>query len=170
MSRTWTRRSVLSVGGVALATSGAGCLGSSGTDGTAPETDWGISEPLAVERAQQYNATGCSCCEAYAAYLRDNVDGTVAETSVDDTSRIKRQHGVPSSLQSCHTVVFDDYVVEGHVPVAAIEQLLEETPSIDGIALPGMPAGSPGMGGETQGTLTVRAFADGQPGAVFAEF
>lgn len=170
MSRTWTRRSVLSVGGVALATTGAGCLGSSETDGTSSETNWGIGEPLAVERVQQYNATGCSCCEEYAAYLRDNVEGTVAETSVAEISEIKQQHGVPSSLRSCHTVVLDDYVVEGHVPVAAIEQLLAESPSIDGIALPDMPAGSPGMGGEKRGTLTVRTFADAEPGAVFAEF
>lgn len=62
---------------------------------------------------------------------------------------IKSQNQVPSSFQACHTAIVDGYVIEGHVPVAEIRQLLEEHPEVIGIAVPGMPAGSPGM--ETSG-------------------
>ncbi|MFC6729121.1 DUF411 domain-containing protein [Natronoarchaeum mannanilyticum] len=62
--------------------------------------------------------------------------------------RSQARAGVPADLRSCHALVVDGYAVEGHVPAATIATLLEERPAIDGIALPEMPAGSPGMGGE----------------------
>jgi hypothetical protein len=65
-------------------------------------------------------------------------------------------------LQSCHTVVIGDYYIEGHVPIEAILRLLEEKPAVDGIALPGMPQGSPGMDGEKEGPFTIYAIAGGQ--------
>lgn len=65
-------------------------------------------------------------------------------------------------MRSCHTSEVAGYFVEGHVPVAAIERLLAERPEIDGIALAGMPAGSPGMGGTLEGPLVVFAIADGE--------
>ncbi|HSH03086.1 MAG TPA: DUF411 domain-containing protein [Anaerolineae bacterium] len=58
---------------------------------------------------------------------------------------IKNQYQVPTALQSCHTAIVDGYVVEGHVPVDAVERLLEERPDVIGLAVPGMPVGSPGM-------------------------
>jgi hypothetical protein len=58
---------------------------------------------------------------------------------------IKEQHGVPSILQSCHTAIVDGYVIEGHVPIEALERLLSERPDVAGLAVPGMPIGSPGM-------------------------
>lgn len=64
---------------------------------------------------------------------------------VDNLTAVKKQYQVPTSLQSCHTAIVDGYVVEGHVPIADIERLLNERPDIAGLAVPGMPAGSPGM-------------------------
>lgn len=65
------------------------------------------------------------------------------------------QHGVPPALQSCHTSLVNGYVIEGHVPVGAIRRLVSEGKQIKGIAVPGMPAGSPGMGPMKPGTLTI---------------
>jgi hypothetical protein len=68
---------------------------------------------------------------------------------VQDLAAVKAQHQVPPDLQSCHTAIVDGYIIEGHAPVAEIERLLAERPEIRGIAVPGMPIGSPGM--EVQG-------------------
>ena len=64
-------------------------------------------------------------------------------------------------MQSCHTSIIGDYYVEGHVPVEAIRKLLDERPSIDGIALPGMPQGSPGMSGEKAEPFVIYAITGG---------
>jgi hypothetical protein len=63
----------------------------------------------------------------------------------DDIDPIKAKHAVPPSLEGCHTALVDGYVVEGHVPAASIRRLLKERPAVAGLAVPGMPAGSPGM-------------------------
>ncbi|MGH7314852.1 MAG: DUF411 domain-containing protein [Candidatus Rokuibacteriota bacterium] len=63
----------------------------------------------------------------------------------DDLTPIKRKLGVPTAIQSCHTALVEGYVVEGHVPADVIDRLLRERPSIAGLAVPGMPVGSPGM-------------------------
>ena len=85
---------------------------------------------------------------------------TVFVASLDT---FKTAKGIPQELWSCHTVLFEDagYWVEGHMPVAMVEKLLEEQPDIDGISLPGMPAGTPGMPGEQTQTLEVYAVKDG---------
>ena len=72
------------------------------------------------------------------------------------------KHNIPSELESCHTTEVAGYFVEGHVPVEAIDKLLEEKPDIDGIALPGMPAGSPGMGGLKTEDFVIYALKDGE--------
>ena len=64
---------------------------------------------------------------------------------VNDLNKIKRDFQVPAELQSCHTAIVDGYILEGHVPVSEIERLLKERPPIAGLAVPGMPVGSPGM-------------------------
>ncbi len=70
---------------------------------------------------------------------------------VENLGVIKSRYDVPSQLQSCHTAIVDGYIIEGHVPVAEIERLLAERPSIAGLAVAGMPIGSPGM--EVAGAL-----------------
>ncbi len=68
---------------------------------------------------------------------------------------------MPEALQGCHTLLIDGYVVEGHVPVAQVKQLLAERPAIKGISLPGMPVGSPGMDGEKTELFTIYEIGDG---------
>ncbi len=70
---------------------------------------------------------------------------TVMVEDVDDLAAVKAEHQVPPELQSCHTAIVDGYIIEGHVPVEDIERLLAERPEVAGLAVPGMPVGSPGM-------------------------
>jgi hypothetical protein len=84
---------------------------------------------------------------------------TVQVEDVQDLTAVKQEYQVPAELQSCHTAIVDGYVVEGHVPAADVERLLDERPDIIGLAVPGMPIGSPGM--EVEG-------ADDQPYDVIA--
>lgn len=158
-----TRRAFVGAGAATAALGIAGCLGSSNTD------ESNLEGPLAVTNAQQFNSPGCSCCGRYASSLREHLDTTLTETESEDVTALKRRHGVPSELQSCHTLELDEYVVEGHVPVEAIATMLEEEPAIDGIALPGMPAGSPGMGGSKSGSFTVFVLGGGRTGDVYTE-
>lgn len=74
----------------------------------------------------------------------DNGYSVITE-DMNDLSAIKEQYQVPAELQSCHTAIVDGYVVEGHVPVTDVERLLTERPDVIGLAVPGMPVGSPGM-------------------------
>jgi hypothetical protein len=82
-------------------------------------------------------------------------------------SLISRQHGVPEKLAGCHTMLVGGYVVEGHVPVSAINKLLTKRPKIKGISLPGMPDGSPGMSGAKTAPFRILEISDG-PERVFA--
>ncbi len=77
-------------------------------------------------------------------YLRANSFPVKAEDT-EDLAAIKKKHGVPGNLQSCHTALVEGYVLEGHVPADLIDRLLRERPAIAGLAVPGMPSGSPGM-------------------------
>lgn len=104
-----------------------------------------------------YKSPTCGCCEAYVSYLKANGFDVEAINS-NDMDRIKQAHRV-GNLNSCHTALIGGYVVEGHVPVAAIQKLLRDRPKLVGISVPGMPANSPGMGEMKLGTLTVYAIA-----------
>ncbi len=86
-------------------------------------------------------------------YLRANGFPIKVEDT-EDLAPIKRKHGVPRDLQGCHTALVEGYVVEGHVPADLIDRLLRERPAIAGLAVPGMPPGSPGM--ETPGQVPER--------------
>jgi hypothetical protein len=92
----------------------------------------------------------------------------------DDSERasIRSQYNVPFQVQSCHTAIVDGYIIEGHVPLNEIERLLTERPEIKGLAVPGMPAGSPGMddGNFTQGTFDVISFDQSGNIDVFASY
>lgn len=106
--------------------------------------------PLAVMaapiKAELYKNPQCGCCEEYAQYLRENgFEVTVKPTH--DLAQINQNAGIPEALEGCHTVFVDGYVVGGHVPVDVVRKLLAERPAVAGITLPGMPTGSPGMGG-----------------------
>lgn len=108
------------------------------------------------------SAPGCGCCHGWADHLRDSgFEVTVAETEA--LAELKAQVGIPPDLQSCHTARVAGYLLEGHVPSQAIGKLLRKKPrDIIGLAVPGMPEGSPGMEGPSPQPYTVYAMkADG---------
>lgn len=108
--------------------------------------------------ATVYKSPTCDCCDGYIAFLRQQ--GVTVEVISDDMAlaQAKAENGVPYEAQSCHTVLLSGYVVEGHVPLAALEKLLTEQPDLTGIAMPGMPTGTPGMEGPQLGPLEVVGF------------
>lgn len=91
-----------------------------------------------------YKTPTCGCCAKWVEHMKDN-GFTVHVTDLNDLSSIKARHNVPAATQTCHTGVISGYVVEGHVPASDVKRMLKERPAIAGIAVPGMPAGSPGM-------------------------
>jgi hypothetical protein len=102
---------------------------------------------LKGEKAIVYKTSSCGCCAVYVTYLKkEGLDVEVVD--VPDIYAIKKDFGVSEFLTSCHTTVIGGYVVEGHIPLSAIKKLMAEKPDIKGIALPGMPIGSPGMPGK----------------------
>ncbi len=105
-----------------------------------------MSRPVAAAKAAVtvYKSASCGCCALWVTHLKDNGFPTRAE-DVADLGSVKKKHGVPEALASCHTALADGYVVEGHVPADLIDRLLAERPEVAGIAVPGMPIGSPGM-------------------------
>ena len=118
-------------------------------------------------QATLYKNPHCSCCEAYADYLRENgfaVD--VKETDVLEEITLKA--GVPEQLEGCHTMFVDGYVVVGHVAADVVKKLLTERPAIVGIAIPGMPSGVPGMGGQKAGPVSIYAVSKDKAPTVFA--
>ena len=95
-----------------------------------------------------YKSATCGCCSKWVEHLQAN-GFTVHTTNREDLAELKAKHGVPRRVQSCHMAVVSGYVVEGHVPAADVQRLLKERPAVIGLAVPGMPIGSPGM--EVQG-------------------
>ena len=83
---------------------------------------------------------------------------------MNDLAPVKRKLGVPPALQSCHTAVVEGYVIEGHVPADLIDRVLRERPSVVGLAVPGMPVGSPGMEAPGQAPERYQVLAFDQKG------
>jgi len=100
-----------------------------------------------------YQDPNCGCCSAHADYLKEN-GFKVNMVDHPNIMEIKQKYGTLQGA-SCHTIIMDGYVIEGHVPVVSIQKLWDEQPDIKGIALPGMPYNSPGMGPEKKGSLKV---------------
>lgn len=89
---------------------------------------------------------GCGCCLKWADHFENGMDAEVTSVDTTDMGSVKAEKGIPSDLWSCHTMVIEGYVIEGHVPAEAITKLLSERPAgVTGLAVPGMPLGSPGM-------------------------
>lgn len=86
----------------------------------------------------------CGCCSAWAEHIEAN-GFKVKTVATADMASVKKRFAVPQRLTSCHTARVGNYVIEGHVPAAAIKRLLREKPAVAGLSVPGMPAGSPGM-------------------------
>jgi hypothetical protein len=120
-----------------------------------------VTDEKSEHRVTVYHHPQCGCCTKWVDHLEAN--GFKVDTNkVDDVSPIKAQHNLPGKLASCHTAIVDGYVVEGHVPAGAMHKLLKERPEITGIAVPGMPIGSPGMEGSHVESYDIVAYkADG---------
>jgi hypothetical protein len=103
----------------------------------------------------------CGCCGDYIDELKNN-GFNVKTVKTADMQSIRDKYGISTDMESCHTMVIDDYFVEGHMPFEAIEKLLSERPDIDGIALPDMPSGTPGMPGEIREEWIIYSLKDGQ--------
>lgn len=108
---------------------------------------------LAAPAGTMYKDPNCGCCGEHAKHLRA-AGYSIKEEGRSDMPAIKQQYGTDKA-PSCHTLVIGGYAVEGHVPAAAIAKLLKEKPAAKGIAVPGMPANSPGMGEYKPGTIEV---------------
>jgi hypothetical protein len=86
---------------------------------------------------------------------------SVQVEDIQDRTSLREQYAIPPQIQSCHTAIVDGYVIEGHVPVAEIERLLSERPDVIGLAVIGMPVGSPGMEDESQPDEPFDVLTDG---------
>lgn len=91
-----------------------------------------------------YKSPTCGCCGKWIDHVKA-AGFQVKVVDMDDVTEIKQASGVPMKLRTCHTAVVGNYVVEGHVPADVIKKLLADKPAAAGIAVPGMPVGSPGM-------------------------
>lgn len=114
-----------------------------------------------------YKSPTCGCCGKWVKHMED------AGFSVDvenrrDLTPIKAELGVPGRMQSCHTAKVGDYIVEGHVPADVVKRMLDEKPDIKGLAVPGMPMGSPGMEGPRNDPYNVIAIGNDGRLEVFA--
>lgn len=155
----------------AVAASGALALLGCGerAQSQAPATDQ-TAAPAQARQMIVYRDPSCPCCEKWAAMAED-AGYLVRMVDHPDMPAIKAQYGVPEDLRSCHTAIVGNYAFEGHVPFAHVARLLRERPEgILGLAVAGMPAGSPGMevpGGATE-PFEVMAFGRGIASAPFA--
>ena len=111
--------------------------------------------------AKIYKSPNCGCCLEHGNYL-DGEGFDVEMNVVNDVEAVKEKHNIPYDMQSCHTTEIEGYFVEGHVPIAAINKLLTEKPDVDGISLPDMPAGSPGMPGVKKEEFVIYSLKDGR--------
>jgi hypothetical protein len=101
---------------------------------------------IASSTLDVFTTSGCSCCFAWAKRMRAaGFTVTIKDVAMGELMRIKLTAGIPATLSACHTAKLGGYVIEGHVPAREIQRLLDEQPDAIGLAVPGMPIGSPGM-------------------------
>ena len=152
MARTLSRRTfvgaAIAAGGLAAAGCGAAQRDAAGNaeavNATSGAGGSGTARPR-LAAMTVYRDPSCGCCEAWSEIAR-RAGYQVRLIDHADMPAIKRQYGVPEDLASCHTALVAGYVIEGHVPLDDVDHLLDERPSrIRGLAVPGMPRGSPGM-------------------------
>ena len=108
-----------------------------------------------------FKTPSCGCCYGYVLFLEEE-KFEVKQTDMRSLHTIKQKYNIPVEMQSCHTTIMGKYFIEGHVPFEAVNKLLKEQPDIDGIALPGMPIGTPGMPGEKDEPYVIYQLKDGK--------
>ena len=108
-----------------------------------------------------FKTPSCGCCYGYVLFL-EKEKFNVKQTDMRSLHSIKKKYNIPLEMQSCHTTIMGKYFIEGHVPFEAVNKLLKEQPDIDGIALPGMPIGTPGMPGDKDEPYVIYQLKDGK--------
>lgn len=104
-----------------------------------------------------YKSPTCGCCSLWVDHMKE-AGFQVRTVDMDDITEVKQAGGVPIRLRTCHTALVDNYVIEGHVPADLVKKLLADKPEVAGIAVPGMPIGSPGMEGAPKAPYDVLLF------------
>jgi len=139
-------RTYITVPVIALVLIGASYAGVATMNTSEYKPQLAVADFGAGQAVTLYKSPNCGCCSGHAKALEEaGFSVTIEET--DNLDLVKQTHNIPADGASCHTSVIGDYVVEGHVPLEAIEKLLDEKPDIAGIGLAGMPIGTPGMPG-----------------------
>ena len=110
---------------------------------------------------EDFKTPSCGCCYGYVLFLEEE-KFKVKQTDMRSLHTIKQKYNIPVEMQSCHTTIMGKYFIEGHVPFEAVDKLLKEQPDIDGIALPGMPIGTPGMPGDKDEPYVIYQLKDGK--------
>lgn len=113
--------------------------------------------PVQASVVTVYKSPTCGCCSSWVDHMKA-AGFQVRTVDMDDLTEVKQAGGVPIRLRTCHTAMVDNYVIEGHVPADLVKKLLAEKPAVTGIAVPGMPIGSPGMEGATKEPYQVLLF------------
>ncbi|PWJ74831.1 hypothetical protein C7441_12225 [Pseudaminobacter salicylatoxidans] len=108
-----------------------------------------------------YKTPWCGCCELWAQAV-EKAGYEVKSMDLEDLSQVRKMAGVPAGMEGCHVAAIDGYFLEGHVPLEAMGKLLSEKPDIAGIAVPGMPEGSLGMGNDPRAVYDVYAVSRDQ--------
>ena len=125
--------------------------------------------PIMAQEVVVYKDPSCGCCGQWVKHLRRN-GFSVVVNNVDDMEPIKRQAGIPDTMESCHTAYVGDYSIEGHVPAVDIKRMLAENLAIKGLAVPGMPSSAPGMDDPINEPYTIFAFNANGATSVFASY
>ena len=133
-----------------------------------PEQKPTAAAKTAAEKVTVYRSRTCGCCGKWVQHMRDN-GFEVVEHIVERIEDAPNRNRVPQKLQSCHIATVRNYVVEGHVPADVVKDMLKKRPEIEGIAVPGMPAGSPGMESQYPQAYEVIAFTKAGTNWVFAK-
>ena len=113
------------------------------------------------QNVEVFKTPSCGCCYGYVLFL-EKEKFKVKQTDMRSLHTIKQKYNIPLEMQSCHTTIMGKYFIEGHVPFEAVNKLLKEQPDIDGIALPGMPIGTPGMPGDKDEPYVIYQLKDGK--------
>ena len=167
-SKFKSKLTIFSVGLAIAALTITGCTTANETSSSQAVSAANAQTVLASELTV-YRSRTCGCCGKWIEHA-EAAGFTVKDEVTEDMAAIKAQYAVPQNLTSCHTTVVGNYVIEGHVPAEDVQRLLVEQPDVAGIAVPGMPAGSPGMeSGDYVEPYTVFSFTESGETATFAE-
>lgn len=167
MKRRWFASRLLALGLVSPGVVLTGCAIAQNPQAQSVEA---VADQVAMtSELTVFRSPTCSCCHQWIEHME--VAGfTVKDNVTEDMTTLKEQYDVPMNLASCHTTVVNGYVVEGHIPAADVHRLLTEKPDVAGIAVPGMPIGSPGMeSGDYVEPYTVFSFTEDGAITAFAE-